>query len=100
MAQSLKPIISHHLGSVGVSVFSRERKTKDGQTFDSYSVSISKSYKNDKGEGVFTDSLDAYDLGSACILLNKAASEIIDLRKKKSENSKEGSKEDGNELPF
>ena len=45
---SAKPVVTIRYGLLSVAAFANEAKSKDGETFETYSVSIRRSYK--KGE--------------------------------------------------
>jgi len=57
-----KPVVSIRYGNISVAAFANEATTKDGKTFEAYSVSVRRSYRKSDGEWVNTHSLRRSDL--------------------------------------
>lgn len=78
-AKSKSPIKNFYSNGVNVSIFANEAKTKAGESFTSYSVSLSRSYKLD-GKTEYTQSLGESDLAVAHALILKAYFYIVEMR--------------------
>jgi hypothetical protein len=73
------PIKVFRMEDVSISVFARDRVV-ESKPITFYSVSLSRSYKDAKGNRKYTKNFDAEDLGKL-IALAKEASEFIEVRR-------------------
>jgi len=73
-----RPQKHYRFGSVRISLWRDERKGPTGQSFDSWSVTIDRSYKDAKGAWQNTGSLRENDIPKAISALTKAYAYIME----------------------
>ena len=78
-----KPVARFGNETVSAAVFHEERKTKKGESFDAFNISLRRSYKKADGSFGHTQTLQANDLDAAIDALTKCKDYIAQQREAK-----------------
>ena len=72
MNNTNKPVKEIRVGAVRAAIWSNQRHTGNGQTFNSQKVQLERIYKDASGNFASTGSLDVTDIPKAILALKKA----------------------------
>lgn len=70
--ESSKPVTEFRSHGVKAAVWTRDKETKEGRKYVEHSVTITKSYRDDKGKWHTTDNYFANDLPHLILVASKA----------------------------
>lgn len=77
MEQNNKPEKKYKIGAVSASIWKRTHTTKDGGSFEKWSVSLDRTYKDRNGNWQTTSSYDTNDVPKALLALSQAYRHIV-----------------------
>jgi len=78
MAENKKPELKYRIGNISAAVWKNEGE-KNGEKFETFSITLQRGYKDGKGEWQNTNSLQMNDIQKVISLLQKIQSDKIVL---------------------